>query len=496
MANPKIAQINNADPNDPRAMLGVGPDADKAAVTKAWKEISRSIHPDKNLDEQQAATEATQKLNNARDFIIAELEKLEQLNTASLVNSSSAPLAITDGPEEKPTAEDTDILTPQDQYDQMMKKLKERFDADPSASLSSAEFDEATKAHNAANDFATEVLEEKYSQLDGQYEEALSKYETKRDQLETDYQAKIEELQQRWAGEEGMTYDDYKAEHEKISTQYQSDNEANSEEFQQSQNEHSAGKVKAYDEYFKTCQANDQKHLELSQQWDKQIAAEQQAEATRKAGAKDDKEEKKGNAEDANERIGPPKEQDKEKKKDKKDPLMELVDELNDFVKQTNKEITDFFKDKASENWDKLKNTGPMKTLAGALDEAKQFAKDKAGDAWDKLSESDAANALSSAKEKVSGLKEKIGDAFSQVMNSAANAIASGVHNAVTPKAKKDSDQPELQAPSDGVTTNTTAESRISLADPKGSIAQNNTLVTTPKPSPDTPNVHTTPTKS
>ena len=175
---------------------------------------------------------------------------------------------------------------------------------------------------------------------------------------------------------------------------------------------------------------------------------------------------------------------------------MELVDELNDFVKQTNKEITDFFKDKASENWDKLKNTGPMKTLAGALDEAKQFAKDKAGDAWDKLSESDAANALSSAKEKVSGLKEKIGDAFSQVMNSAANAIASGVHNAVTPKAKKDSDQPELQAPSDGVTTNTTAESRISLADPKGSIAQNNTLVTTPKPSPDTPNVHTTPTKS
>lgn len=102
MANPKIAQINNADPNDPRAMLGVGPDADKAAITKAWKEISRSIHPDKNLDEQQAATEATQKLNNARDFIIAELEKLEQLNTASLVNSSSAPLAITDGPEENP----------------------------------------------------------------------------------------------------------------------------------------------------------------------------------------------------------------------------------------------------------------------------------------------------------------------------------------------------------------------------------------------------------
>ncbi|MDR3504213.1 MAG: J domain-containing protein [Legionella sp.] len=487
MANPKIEQINKADPNDPRAMLGVGPDADLEAVNKAWRKISLEIHPDRNLDEHQQATEATQKLNNARDFIKAELEKLEKANTTPLENTSSAPLAITDGPTEKPEAVDEAALTPQDQYDEVIKKLKDKFAADESATLTSDEFDEATKAHNAANTFAAEVLEEKYSQLDQQYTEAQSKYEAKRDELETDYNGKMDDLQTRWAGGEGdMTYDEYRAEHEQINTQYNSDREENSEEFQKSQSEHSAAQDKAYNDYVQTCQANDQKHLELSQQWDKQIAAEKEA------GAKDDKEEKKGNAEGANESIGPPKEQDKDKKKNK-DPLMELVDELNDFVKQTNQQITDFFKDKASDAWDKLKNTGPMKTLAGALDEAKQFAKDKAGGAWDKLSDSEAANALSSAKDKVSALKEKIGDAFSQAMNSAANAIASGVHNAVTP-AKKETDQPQLQAPSDGATTNPVAESRISNADPKGTIAQGN-MLTAPNPSPETPNVRTGPAK-
>lgn len=490
MANPKIAQINSADPNDPRAMLGVGPDADKAAVSKAWREISREIHPDRNLDAQQEATEATQKLNNARDFIIAELEKLEQLNTTPLENTSSATLAITDGPTVKPEAVDEETLTPQDQYEQVIKKLKEKFAADESATLTSDEFDEATKAHNAANTFAGEVLEEKYAQLDQQYQEARDKYESKRDELEADYNGKLDDLQARWAGGEGdMTYDEYKAEHEKISSQFTSDNAANSEEFQKSQSENSASKDKAYNDYVQTCQANDQKHLELSQQWDKQIAAE----AAKKAGNKDDKEEK--NKADTEERIGPPKEKNEDKKKNRKDPLMELVDELNDFVKQTNQQVTDFFKDKANGAWDKLKNTGPMKTLAGALDEAKQFAKDKAGEAWDKLSESDAANALSAAKDKVSALKEKIGDAFSQAMNSAANSIASGIHNAVTPKAQKETDQPTLQAPSDGTTTDLVTESRINNADPKGAIVAQNRL-TAPSPSPDSPTERTTPTKS
>ncbi|MFJ1269672.1 J domain-containing protein [Legionella lytica] len=485
MANPKIAQINNADPNDPRAMLGIGPDADKAAVSKAWREISREIHPDRNLDEHQQATEATQKLNNARDFIIAELQKLEQLNTASLESTSSAPLAITDGPTQKPEATEEATFTPQDQYEQVIKKLKDKFAADESATLTSEELDEATKAHNAANTFAAEVLDQKYVQLDQQYQEALGKYEGKRSELEADYQAKIENLQQRWAGEEGMTYDDYKAEHEKINTQYTNDSTANSEEFQKVQNENSAAKDKAYNDYVQTCQANDQKHLELSQQWDKQLAAE------KTAVAKDDKEEQKGANTD--ERIGPPKEQDKDKKKHK-DPLMELVEELNDFVKQTNKQITDFFKEKGNDAWDKLKNTGPMKTLAGALDEAKQFAKDKVGEKWDQLNESDAAKALNSAKDQVSALKDKIGDAFSNAMNSAANAIASGIHNAVTPKAQKDTNQPELQAPSDGATTNLVTESRISNVDPKGSLAQNN-LLTAPNPTPETPNARTSPTK-
>lgn len=287
MANPKIEQINKADPNDPRAMLGVGPDADLAAVNKAWREISREIHPDRNLDEHQQATEATQKLNNARDSIKTELEKLEKANPGPLENTSSAPLAITDGPMEKPEAVQEATLTPQDQYDQVIKKLKDKFAADESATLTSDEFDEATKAHNAANTFAAEVLDEKYAQLDQQYKEAQGKYESKRDELETNYNAKIEELQQRWAGEEDMTYDEYKAEHEKISTQYTNDSTANSEEFQKSQSENSAAKDKAYNDYVQTCQANDQKHLELSQQWDKQIAAE------KAAGAKDDKEEKK-----------------------------------------------------------------------------------------------------------------------------------------------------------------------------------------------------------
>lgn len=363
----------------------------------------------------------------------------------------------------------------QDKYDELFNTIKKKLSDDESAEITSDELDASTKAVNELNTLASDDLNAKYAELDKEYEEVKGTYETNRAELETDYKANMDDLSQRWNGGEGeMTHDEYTAEHEKINAEFESGNAANSEELKKGQDAHSAGKDKAYQEYNDVCQANSKKHEELSQQWDKQIGGPEAAniEADVKEGKDTDKDADKGQAQGIEDTIN--KEEKGDKKKEKKDPMLELVDELNDFVKQTNKQITEFFKDKASDAWDKLKETGPMKTLSGALDEAKQFAKDKAGEAWDKVADSDAVNA---ASKKVSELKEKISDAFSTAMNSAANAIASGVHNAVTPKEDK---QIALEPPTDGAKDPMQA-SKIDTVDKEKSI-ENNNAPETPRP--------------
>ncbi|EHL29246.1 hypothetical protein [Legionella drancourtii] len=124
-------------------------------------------------------------------------------------------------------------------------------------------------------------------------------------------------------------------------------------------------------------------------------------------------------------------------KEKKKDPMMEMMDDFENFVKETNKQLTDFItgfvKDKGNAAWDSLKNTQPMKTLKGALDEGKQFINDKIDQKMDSVSNSAAVTAVKSA---INGMKDKITNSFSDVMNSAANSIANAVHKATTPSPK------------------------------------------------------------
>lgn len=50
--------------------LGVAPDADAAAIERAWRLRVRSAHPDRAGSEERAATEQTARLNVAREWLI------------------------------------------------------------------------------------------------------------------------------------------------------------------------------------------------------------------------------------------------------------------------------------------------------------------------------------------------------------------------------------------------------------------------------------------
>lgn len=139
----------------------------------------------------------------------------------------------------------------------------------------------------------------------------------------------------------------------------------------------------------------------------------------------------------------------------KKEPMLELMDELENFVAQTNKELTDLMKNVGKAGWDALQNTKPMKTINGALDEAKQFISDKVDKGLDKIYNSEAVTA---ARDVVNGIKDKVGSALEAIVNAPANAFAKAVHWAVSPSEKNDG--PKLSEPS-----NTTPTEPSAMAD-------------------------------
>lgn len=104
----------------------------------------------------------------------------------------------------------------------------------------------------------------------------------------------------------------------------------------------------------------------------------------------------------------------KKDKKHQKDPMMELVDDMNEFVKSTNEAITNFAKDKAKGAWDKVQDTDQMKNLNSALDQAKNFANDKISQKMDDVSDSDT---MQSARKMANELKDNIKNAFASLNN-------------------------------------------------------------------------------
>merc|ERR1719231_488611 len=55
---------------DPWQALGLSRDADGVSVARAFKALSRQVHPDKNPDEKDRATSAFQKLQIFRDAVL------------------------------------------------------------------------------------------------------------------------------------------------------------------------------------------------------------------------------------------------------------------------------------------------------------------------------------------------------------------------------------------------------------------------------------------
>ncbi|USQ13931.1 hypothetical protein J2N86_00850 [Legionella lytica] len=204
----------------------------------------------------------------------------------------------------------------------------------------------------------------------------------------------------------------------------------------------------------KTAQEEDDANLEavanMFEQAEEEAAAKEMAEeAERNAPAEATEEDEEATATQENSPVPKPAADDDEKKKKQKSPMMELVDELNDFVKAVNDQITDFVKEKGKDAWNKLNDTQPMKTLNGAMSELSQFAKDKAGEQVDKIADSKEVN---DAKEFVKGLQDTVNSAFSQLMNMAANSIANAVKGITSPTPSSSPDaqaDAQAQAPED-----------------------------------------------
>ncbi|MFJ1269671.1 hypothetical protein ACD661_13990 [Legionella lytica] len=199
----------------------------------------------------------------------------------------------------------------------------------------------------------------------------------------------------------------------------------------------------------KTAQDEDDANLEavanMFEQADEEAAAKEAAdEAEKNAPTEDADADEKQAATNDNSPVPKPAADD-DKKKKHKDPMMELVEELNSFVASVNGAITDFVKDKGKEAWDKLNDTEPMKTLNGAMSELSQFAKDKVGEQVDKIADSKEVN---DAKDFVKGLQDTVNSAFSQLMNMAANSIANAVKGITSPTPNAQDDV-QAQAPED-----------------------------------------------
>jgi hypothetical protein len=121
-------------------------------------------------------------------------------------------------------------------------------------------------------------------------------------------------------------------------------------------------------------------------------------------------------------------------KKEKKDPMMELVDDLQNFVGKTNKDITDFITQNGKQQWDNVQNTGPAKTLSSALGKASDFLNDKMDQTTMNAKNSKAGQSLDDAAKFVQDVQKTITSSLGKVMQSAANAIDKGVDKMTSPK--------------------------------------------------------------
>lgn len=197
----------------------------------------------------------------------------------------------------------------------------------------------------------------------------------------------------------------------------------------------------------KAAQEEEDANLEavanMFEQADEEAAAKDaEKEAERNAPA-DDEEEDEEQAATQEDSPAPKPAADDDKKKKHKDPMMELVDDLNNFVQSVNDQISDFVKEKGKDAWNKLNDTEPMKTLNGAMSELSQFAKDKVGEQVDKIADSKEVN---DAKDFVKGLQDTVNGAFSKLMNMAANAVADAVKGVT---GSGPSTSPEVETPTD-----------------------------------------------
>ncbi|MDR3442110.1 MAG: hypothetical protein P4L65_03745 [Legionella sp.] len=103
-------------------------------------------------------------------------------------------------------------------------------------------------------------------------------------------------------------------------------------------------------------------------------------------------------------------------KKDKqqhKDPMMELVDDLNAFVSETNQEIGDYIVKKGKQAWSAFKETGPGKEIDKALDEAKSGI-NKVRDAMNDRMDAGKQAIATSVSNSFASLKGKVANAFSK----------------------------------------------------------------------------------
>lgn len=91
------------------------------------------------------------------------------------------------------------------------------------------------------------------------------------------------------------------------------------------------------------------------------------------------------------------------KGKQNKDPMQDLVDELEQFVKEVNEDVAGLFKKAGQKIWDKIEPTETMQKLKAGLNEAKEFMENKTGLDFD------------SAKGFVGSVMKKIGDSFAQL---------------------------------------------------------------------------------
>lgn len=107
--------------------------------------------------------------------------------------------------------------------------------------------------------------------------------------------------------------------------------------------------------------------------------------------------------------------------KNEKDPLLQLLYSLNEFLMKINLDAFNLVKDKGPDILKKLQDTPEVKELSENFDKAQKFVSDKVG----QVVEGD----LDEVKSVVALFKDNIRDAFSSVKDKLNNIISSGTKN-------------------------------------------------------------------